>query len=266
MVRIDSIEQIQTFSQSIRSLSKGFITNFYLNVEKHSIWIEAGEFFVYETPECIFFLHNNGTFYHLFFTATSTDSLCVALQKAPFYDELLSIDILGAKENVIKDALVNIGFYEYKSLYRMYHIGCMPQYEMEKMPDVATIKDLDEINFILNQVFDPLSEQIPTKGELALTISKEGILIFRAEGKIKGLVLFELSKQSLHWRFWWVEERYRDQHVGALLHHSLMNLAKGTKRQMHWVVSTNDNAIKRHEHYGYVAEPLYDYVLLNKKI
>lgn len=45
-----------------------------------------------------------------------------------------------------------------------------------------------------------------------------------------------------------------------------MNLAKGTKRQMHWVISTNDNAIKRYKHYGYIAESLYDYVLLNKKV
>ena len=40
----------------------------------------------------------------------------------------------------------------------------------------------------------------------------------------------------------------------------------GTKRQMHWVISTNDNAIKRYKHYGYIAESLYDYVLLNKKV
>ena len=107
MVRIKSIEEIQNFTCLIRSLRKGLITNFYLNVEKHSIWIEAGEFFVHETPECIFFLHENGNFYHLFFTATSTDSLCAALQKASFCNELLSIDILGAKENVVKDALVD---------------------------------------------------------------------------------------------------------------------------------------------------------------
>lgn len=57
MVRIKSIEEIQNFTCFIRSLRKGLITNFYLNVEKHSIWIETGEFFVHETPECIFFLH-----------------------------------------------------------------------------------------------------------------------------------------------------------------------------------------------------------------
>ena len=59
---------------------------------------------------------------------------------------------------------------------------------------------------------------------------------------------------------------HRNQHIGAFLYHSLMNLAKGTKRQMHWVISTNDNAIKRYKHYGYIAESLYDYVLLNKKV
>ena len=94
MVRIKSIEEIQNFTCFIRSLRKGLITNFYLNVEKHSIWIETGEFFVHETPECIFFLHENGNFYHLFFTATSTDSLCAALQKASFCNELVSVSAI----------------------------------------------------------------------------------------------------------------------------------------------------------------------------
>jgi hypothetical protein len=99
-----------------------------------------------------------------------------------------------------------------------------------------------------------------------LAISKKEILIFKAESKIKGLILFELSKLNMYLRFWWVDKMYRNQHIGAFLYHSLMNLAKGTKRQMHWVISTNDNAIKRYKHYGYIAESLYDYVLLNKKV
>lgn len=266
MVRIKSIEEIQNFISFIRSLRKGIITNFYLNIEKHSIWIEAGEFFVNKTPKCIFFLHENGNSYQLFFTATSIDTLCESLQKASFRNELLSIDILGAKENAVKNALVNIGFYEYKSLYRMCHIGYPPQYEMEKIADVATIKDIDAIYHIINQTFDPLSEQIPTKGELALAISKKEILIFRAESKIKGLILFELSKLNMYLRFWWVDKMYRNQHIGAFLYHSLMNLARDTKRQILWVISTNDNAINRYKHYGYIAESLYDYVLLNKKV
>jgi hypothetical protein len=40
----------------------------------------------------------------------------------------------------------------------------------------------------------------------------------------------------------------------------------GTKRQLFWVIQTNENAIKRYIHYGFNSENLYDYILTNKKI
>ena len=44
------------------------------------------------------------------------------------------------------------------------------------------------------------------------------------------------------------------------------NLSSNARRFIFWVISTNENAIKRYEHYGYSKENLYDYVFINKEL
>ena len=36
---------------------------------------------------------------------------------------------------------------------------------------------------------------------------------------------------------------------------------KDTKRQIFWVIRTNENAIKRYKHYGFNEENMFDYVM-----
>lgn len=266
MDRVKTIEELQQYNIAIRSLRKGFITNFYLNVEKHSIWIENEELFVHETIECLFLLHKNDNFYHLFFTATSTDSLCAALQGVPFRDELLSIDVVGAKENAVKDALKHVGFYEYETIYRMRRLGMPESCEFDSDIEEATLENVHEVKLLLDQHFNALSEQIFSEKELAVFVRNHTLLLFRDSGVIRGFIIYELRGVTLYLRYWWVSPSCRNRGIGAKLFHSFLNRGKNTKCQIHWLIATNDNARVRYEHYGYVAEPLYDYVLLNKKV
>lgn len=67
-------------------------------------------------------------------------------------------------------------------------------------------------------------------------------------------------------RYWFTSSKYRNQGVGAKLLKSSLFLAKETKRQILWVISENENAIKRYEHYGFKRELMNDYVLIKKGI
>ena len=46
MDKIDSLDKINGFVSDIRSLRKGYLSNFFLDRKKHSIWIEKGELFL----------------------------------------------------------------------------------------------------------------------------------------------------------------------------------------------------------------------------
>ena len=52
MDKIDSLDKINAFVSDIRSLRKGYLTNFFLDRKKHSLWIEKGEPFYVSFPDC----------------------------------------------------------------------------------------------------------------------------------------------------------------------------------------------------------------------
>lgn len=54
MDKIDSLDKINALVSDIRSLRKGYLTNFFLDRKKHSLWIEKGELFYVSFPDCYF--------------------------------------------------------------------------------------------------------------------------------------------------------------------------------------------------------------------
>lgn len=263
---IQSIDQIRDFVSGIRNLRKGFITNFFLNLDKHSIWIEEGTFFYLEEKECTFFIKGNKGFYNLFFSATTIEVLCAALKKLPIIQELISLDIVGLENNPILKALEDAGFYRYEVIYRMSRMGLPGDYHFSPDVEEARVEDIPTIKSLLDQHFDALSEQICCKKELEIFVKKHTILVYRDKVSIRGFIIYGLQGVTLYLRYWWVDPECRNLGIGAKLYHSFFNRGKDTKRQVHWLIETNDNARVRYEHYGYKKETLYNYVLLNKQM
>ena len=72
MDKIDSLDKINAFVSDIRSLRKGYLTNFFLDRKKHSLWIEKGELFYVSFPDCYFLLHLTNSVNNLFFITNLT--------------------------------------------------------------------------------------------------------------------------------------------------------------------------------------------------
>ena len=68
MDKIDSLDKINGFVSDIRSLRKGYLSNFFLDRKKHSIWIEKGELFYVSFPDGYFLLHLTDSVNNLFFS------------------------------------------------------------------------------------------------------------------------------------------------------------------------------------------------------
>ena len=77
MDKIDSLDKINGFVSDIRSLRKGYLSNFFLDRKKHSIWIEKGELFYVSFPDGYFLLHLTDSVNNLFFLTTSKASVCM---------------------------------------------------------------------------------------------------------------------------------------------------------------------------------------------
>ena len=268
MDKIVSFEQVQGFVADIRNMRQGFVTNFFWDEQKHPSWLKNGSLMYQKTEGCFLLLRQNDTFSNLFYIACNMESVANAIRQTILENDSV-IDVVIKKEgNGEVETLKSIGFMTYKYLYRMSHIGLLADDSWEKSEDVknATIFDCQLVYDALHRDFDPLCEQLPSLQEVKDYAQREQLLVIKDGDKLCGFLIFEISgKTSWYLRYWYTSPEYRNRRVGAKLLKTALVIGKETKRQQLWVISENENAIKRYEHYGFQKEPINDYVMIKYK-
>lgn len=267
MNRIVSFDQIQDLINQIRNLHCGFVTNFFWNGNKHQQWIDEKTFFYSIKQESVLFVHHDCDFYQLFYVATSINNAAKHISELPTTKDLV-LEIL-AKNNAsdISLSFKKVGFEDYAHLLRMSHVGLM---EIDNWNDDRKIVgaregDIPSIHELLCQSFDPLFEQIPTEKELRSLVYNQQILLYKDDSTICGFIIYEITGQTWHLRYWFTSLSYRNNGVGSKLLQAALRRGSHTKRQILWVRANNENAIKRYEHYGFKKETMNDYIFINRK-
>lgn len=264
--KITSFDQLNGLFAKVRELGKRPLTNFYWDDNKHPYWLISGEFLFQEFPGCVLLIKDNGVFLNLFYFTADIDALRKSLQVIELKKQV-SLDIVSREEAPIETLIFkDYGFENYRDLYRMSHIGQLPYNPI--LSDniyVANKYDLEKVRKMLLDNFDPLSEQIPSLFELGEINKTDGVIVYKENDDVFGFSIFEDKGLTWYWRYWYVSELYRGKGIGSRLYNVSVKTSLLSKRQILWVVSDNDNAIKRHLHYGFKKENLYDYVLLKNK-
>ena len=270
MDRIASIEEIVANVATVRDKGKGFVTNFYLNEPKHSLWIGKGVLFAEWVGDTYLIIKQNDGFWTVLYTSTSIEELSASLKvfNENHHDKTLMLDVVGRKDSCEQVALqlAEIGFGEYCKLVRMWTKTPEKSESITDGVAFASKDDVAEVHALLHQYFDEQTEQLPYLEELEELADANQVLVQMKEGKLAGFAVFELSKVSLYLRYWFVHPDFRNQGVGGQLLNRYFYEGRNTKRAQHWVICTNENAIKRYLHYGYTEENMFDYVLTNKDI
>lgn len=271
MDKVNRITEIQTDIKAIKTNNKGFITNFYPEFDKLNVWIENGQFHKKLIGNTVFFLKEKTEFSHLFYCSTSTDALNDSLSQLKFIigKTLLIADIIGKESDI--QSIVQIfrenEFYLYTTLNRMSRSTTKDEYK-NSYPSLikAEMAHTEAIFNILNRYFDPLAEQLPTKDEINNWIKLNHLILIEEKSEILGFVIFDLIGVTSYLRYWFVHPQYRDRKIGSTLLQEYFKISAETKRQLFWVIQTNENAINRYLHYGFHPENLYDYIMTNKNI
>lgn len=267
MRRVESYEQIRSFMGQIRSLKKGFVTNFYWNENKHPHWIDKGELFFDDYSDCVILTHMNDSFCNMFFMATNYEAVVSALHLCHVDSDVI-IDLVCKGDGQEERKLFReIGFEDYRSLFRMMHLGMMDSsnWTKEKSVDYGEVEDAIEIFEIFQRDFDPLCEQLPSISEIEDFAKRKQILVLKDGEQLCGFIIFEITGATWYLRYWYTSPAYRDKGVGAKLIKTSLLLGQDTKRQLFWVISDNVNAIKRYEHYGFKRENMNDYVIIKRR-
>lgn len=266
MDKVDSFEQTQLFTKQVRSLRKGYVTNFYWDPNKHPYWLAGGSLIYEKSEECVLMFHDSGSFTNVYYIATDYDAVANILKSIKLGNDLV-VDIVCKGDGIeVVDEFKKMGFEPYRDLYRMCHVGQIVQHDWFKDPKIVIGDKNDAVGVldILNRDFDPLCEQIPSLKELEDFAERGELSLIKDHNIICGFLIAEITGVTWYLRYWYTSPDYRNKGIGArLLRTSLIN-GVSTKRQMFWVLSDNENAIKRYEHYGFAKEDINDYVMIKR--
>jgi ribosomal protein S18 acetylase RimI-like enzyme len=270
MIPILAHNEVSELKQKITALKRGFSTNFFLDIQKINLLILNKRFFYREINDTLFFFKDSGDFINLYYITTTTENLKQSLQVLQSENNEITyiIDLVEKKNNIdsLRKVFLDSGFYQYTLLVRMNRMVYNPEFEFQKNKNIkfANQEKGIEVYNLLQNYFDTFAEQLPIIEEIELLVAKKSIFIYLEEDKIVGFIIFELMGITSYLRYWFVHPDYRDKKIGSALLNTFFELSKNTKRQLFWVIESNDNAIKRYEHFGFAKEDLLDCVMINK--
>jgi len=269
MVKIEDYHYYLDELSRIKSLKTGFITNCYLDKAKVDLWISNGFLYLLKDEESFFLLKKNTGFFSLYFFSTTESMLKQTLASLLLHYENTTfvIDILGKeRESTIIQSFTGFGFQRYQTLVRMNRLGEIKDLKAVDTAALseATIEDLPVVSDLLDDYFDPLAEQIPLPAEIEEWINKGQILVYKEGNKIVGFIIYDLNGGTLYLRYWFVHPDFREKKIGSKLFNYFYSKGAHTKRQLFWVIESNENAIKRYKHYGFQEEKMFDLILIKK--
>jgi ribosomal protein S18 acetylase RimI-like enzyme len=273
MIPLTSVDSILSIITRIKTLNKGNLTNFFLDIPKSDLWIKLNLILYEEIGETVFIFRNNQGFYNLFYITTDITTF-----KRDFevfcrnnLIDIFVVDIVGRIQDIeeIKSIFTQAGFFKYTSLVRMSKIQTQNE---NSHSDKETIfysgaNDQSRIFDLLQIYFDPYAEQLPLIDEIISWSKNKNILIYSDDNfTIQGFLIYELKGLTSYLRYWFVHPDYRDKKIGSALLRKFLAESSSSKRQLFWVIESNDNAIKRYEHYGFSKETLVDCIMINRNI
>ena len=268
MEQVKSIEQLQLLSAEIKCLRRGFITNFFLDPVKHGVWIEKGDCYAERIGDSVFIIKESPTFWNVFYCSTTLEALGNAL--STFFTGHSSItmmfDIVGREVQCLPvvELFQGKGCKEATSLVRMTRMAEPFEYTPDISIRKASKDDISQVSQFLHEFFNPQNEQIPYDDELLEFARLGHVLVCEEQTQMAGFLIYEQNASTLYLRYWFTHPDFRDKKVGSRLLRRFFEEGKDTKRQLFWVIRSNENAIKRYKHYGFKEENMYDFVMQYK--
>lgn len=267
MSNIKSFQEILQLIADVRNQRKGFITNFFPDEFKVNIWLKHGQLQVLQQDDAVLFVIKSNGFSALYFAASSLASLQPLMDSLPAGCYVL--DYVSRGEDVkMHEFMSTNGFKKHSALYRMSRIteSNSDVYLSDPQLRNACVSDIPQIQLYFQEHFDKYVEQIPAIEDLKQWISLGHIIIYDVDGNVGGFLIYDSAPSSWYLRYWFVSPEYRERKVGSALIKEGMHRGKEAKRQMFWVIETNENAIKRYEHYGYKKENMTDTIYMRNDV
>jgi len=266
-IALTSYTYIINAVDTVKSYNEGYITNLFFGEEHCTLLIKNNLLNVVCYEKCIFILYEDHDFFHLYFICSNEKILADSLRELMnnYTGYTFVADIIGTEINTKKIAEVfsRVGFSIYTTLYRMRRSKNLDEPQIVDTKTEKAIPDHAEQVFnIFEKYFDRYSEQLPLLEEIMQFISNNCIFVITEQQKVLAFVIFEIKGLTSYLRYWFVLPECRDKKLGSAILRRYFYESRNTKRQIFWVLASNENAIIRYKHYGFEAEPMIDQIMI----
>lgn len=267
MEEIKSFTYCEIKSELFRLKSKEMKTNFFMTEMQFNQLLAENKIQVFKTEKACFLLTEDSGFSRLYFIVSEIDALQPIFEFVKGIEtKEISVETAGNSKYLenIKEAFLGNGFYDYSSMVRMSKIRNEGEEVDFTNIHLLTADKKTEIQELYNKYFDKFVERIPTGEEIDTFIEHKSAYYFSDNDEIQGFIIFEIHGITSHLRYWFVHPNYREKKIGSKLIQLFFNIGDAVKRELFWVIESNENAIKRYKHFGFVEEDMHNLILINR--
>lgn len=267
------MEQLSNFTFSdiknelFRLKSKEMKTNFFISENQFNELQSENKIKAFKAEKACFLIIEDDDFSRLYFIISDIAALKTVLEYiSNTFDGEISAETAGNSKYLeeIKQTFLENGFHEYSSMVRMNKMRSETKDSNQENIHLLTADKKEEIQKIYNEYFDKFVERIPTGNEIDQFIKSESAYYFSDNDEIQGFIIFESHGITSHLRYWFVHPNYREKKIGSKLIQLFFNMGENVKRELFWVIESNENAIKRYKYFGFVEEDMHNLILINK--
>ncbi|MBB3693776.1 GNAT family N-acetyltransferase [Sphingomonas sp. BK580] len=246
-------------------VSNQYSTNLYADQAQLARWGEKGRLRVEAIEGAVLLLRRDRDFDHVYHVARDLPALQQALEALP--PGRYAADLIGrddARHHDLCSAYRAAGFDPRTHLRRMIRKRAafsLPQGNTA----VATMADVKCIAAFLDRLLDRFVEQVPEPDELHEAVSGERLLLVRGSSGPTGVLMYDLTGQLAHLRFWHVDPQSRGAGIGRRLMADFLSRCRAAARTVLWVIGDNERSIAIYRHYGFEMDSLLDHIMVRNE-
>ena len=263
------VELLQQCIAAIPRAGAHYTTNLYTEREQLERWSQNGLLqFERAADGTILLLRADRGFYHLYHVAQSYEALISALRMLP--SGRYVTDLVGKGESLddVCAAYASAGFTAHTFLRRMTRTS---QLNVVSLPGSGSVVEMARpgtapaVAEFLERLLDPLSEQLPDKGELAAAAQDGRLLVVNHGDALAGMLMYDSKGRVAHLRFWHVAPAAWGTGVGGALMAGFLARCVHLRRIVLWVIGSNERSIAIYRHYGFATDGLLDQIMTLQK-
>lgn len=272
MISVRTVDEVFNAIQQVKAAAPAFCTNFFPAQKKLEGWIKHGELMSECRDGAAFFFKKDRDLQHFYFCGASVAALQREITSLPVLKtDRVVTDLVGNESALVEviKCLETAGFRHYSHLQRMAR-AAQPITATANGTDAPVVfagaADSQLIVDLLDSSFDHYADQLPMPYEIDAAIEAKQVLTIKCGGELAAMLFFETQGFTSTIRYWAVAGQFQSKRLGASLIRHYFATQSSVRRFILWVVATNENAVKKYQHYGYAADGLIDHVLANEMI